>query len=320
VPAGAEHEIRRNSMNKRRILAALAVTSVLALSACGGGGSNPLSGGGNNSGSSGSQVIVGSADFTESQLIASIYSQALQAKGVPVKEQFNIGSREVYMAALKDGSIDLVPEYSGALLSYLDPKSTAATTQAVSSELASKLPSGISMLTPSPAEDKDVVAVTQATADKYKLKTISDLAPVAGELVLGGPPEWKTRVQGVVGLRDVYGLNFKDFVSLDAGGTLTMTALTNGQIQAGDLFSTDPGLLSNHLVALDDNKNLFAAENVVPVIKTAKQNDTVTKTLNDVAAKLTTQDLITMNAEAATGTNLSDIAKKWLAGVGISGQ
>ena len=129
-------------MKKRTLLSALAVTSVLALSACGGGGGNPLEGGGNNSGSSGSQVIVGSADFTESQLIASLYSQALQAAGVSVKEQFNIGSREVYIAALKDGSIDLVPEYTGAFLSYLDPKSTAATPQAVTGELSTKLPSG----------------------------------------------------------------------------------------------------------------------------------------------------------------------------------
>jgi osmoprotectant transport system substrate-binding protein len=307
-------------MKKRTILSAMAVTSMLALSACGGGGGgDPLSGGGDNTGSSGSQIIIGSADFTESQLIASIYSQALQAAGVKVKEQFNIGSREVYVAALKDSSIDLVPEYSGALLSYLDPKSTAATTESVTSELKGKLPSGISLLTPSPAEDKDVLAVTKATADKYKVKTISDLAPVAGELVLGGPPEWKTRTQGVVGLRDLYGLNFKDFVSLDAGGTLTMTALVNGQIQAGDLFSTDPGLVKNNLVALEDDKSLFAAENVVPLIKTAKENDTITKTLNDVSAKLTTADLITMNGEAATGTNLADIAKKWLAGAGISG-
>jgi osmoprotectant transport system substrate-binding protein len=305
-------------MKKRTIFSALAVTSALALSACGGGGGDPLSGGGNTGGSAGSQIIVGSADFTESQLVGSIYSQALQAAGVSVKEQFNIGSREVYIAALKDGSIDLVPEYSGALLSYLDPKSTAATQEAVSGELATKLPSGTSLLTPSPAEDKDVVAVTQATADKYKLKTVSDLKPYAGELVLGGPPEWKTRTQGVVGLRDVYGLNFKEFVSLDAGGTLTMTALTNGQIQAGDLFSTDPGLVSNHLVALEDDKHLFAAENVVPLINTNKQTDAVKKTLDAVSAKLTTADLITMNAEAATGTNLGDIAKKWLAGAGLS--
>jgi len=305
-------------MKKRTLLSALAITSVLALSACGGGGGDPLSGGGDNKGSSGSEVIVGSADFTESQLIASIYSQALQGAGVPTKEQFNIGSREVYIEALKDGSIDLVPEYSGALLKYLDDKSTATTTDAVQAELSKKLPEGLSMLKPSAAEDKDVLAVSKATADKYSLKKISDLKPVAGELVLGGPPEWKTRVNGVVGLRDVYGLNFKEFVSLDAGGTLTMTALVNNQIQAGDLFSTDPGLVTNNLVALEDDKSLFAAENVVPLIKSAKQNDTITKTLDAVSAKLTTDDLISMNAEAAKGTNLSDIAKKWLADAGIS--
>jgi osmoprotectant transport system substrate-binding protein len=305
-------------MKKRTLLSALAVTSVLALSACGGGG-NPLSGGGDNKGSSGSQVIVGSADFTESQLIASIYSQALQAAGVKVKEQFNIGSREVYIAALKDGSIDLIPEYTGALLKYLDEKSTASASEAVTAELKTKVPEGLSILTPSPAEDKDTVTVTRATADEYKLKTISDLKPYAGEIVVGGPPEWKTRVQGMVGLRDVYGLNFKDFVTLDAGGTLTMTALTNGQIQAGDIFSTDPGIVTNNLVPLEDDKNLFAAENVVPVIKTAKETDTITKTLDAVSAKLTTDDLIKMNAEAATGANLADIAKKWLAGAGISG-
>lgn len=305
-------------MNKRAIFSVLAATSVVALSACGGGGGDPLSGGGDNQGSAGSQVIIGSADFTESQLIASIYSQALQGAGVEVKEQFNIGSREVYIAALKDGSIDLVPEYTGALLKYLDEKSTAATSEAVTTELTSKVPAGLSILTPSPAEDKDSVTVTQATADKYKLKTISDLAPIAGEFLVGGPPEWKTRVQGLIGLRDVYGLNFKDFVTLDAGGTLTMTALTNGQIQAGDIFTTDPGIVSNKLVALEDDKSLFAAENVVPVIKTAKENDTITKTLNAVSAKLTTEDLISLNAESATGANLSDIAKKWIAGAGIS--
>src|SRR5918998_75023 len=155
---------------KRTLLSALAVTAALGLSACGGGGGDPLSGVGNDGGSSGSQLIIGSADFTESQLIASIYSQALQSAGVSVEEQFNIGSREVYIAALKDGSIDLVPEYSGALLKYLDEKSTATTTDAVQAELAKKLPEDISMLKPSAAQDKDVLAVTKATAEKYNLK------------------------------------------------------------------------------------------------------------------------------------------------------
>lgn len=303
-------------MKKTFALTAIAAVTALALSGCSGGG-DPLSGDGAGSGSPGKQVIIGSADFTESQLVASIYSQALQAAGVDVKEQFNIGSREVYMAALQDGSVDLIPEYSGALLKHLDQKSTASTTEDVLAELKKKLPKGASLLEASAAEDKDVLAVSQATADKYNLEKVSDLKPVAGELSLGGPPEWKTRVNGVVGLKDVYGLTFKEFVSLDAGGPLTMTALTSDQVQVGDLFSTDPGLTANKLVALDDDKSLFAAENVVPVITTAKSNDTITKTLDAVSAKLTTDDLIAMNAEAATGTNLSDVAKKWLSGAGL---
>ncbi|MFT4043595.1 MAG: ABC transporter substrate-binding protein [Gordonia sp. (in: high G+C Gram-positive bacteria)] len=303
-------------MKKRAVVTTLLAVSAFALSACGGG--DPLSSGDNTAGSAGSQIIIGSADFTESQLIASIYSHALQGAGISVKEQFNIGSREVYLAALKDGSIDVVPEYSGALLSYLDPKSTAAKTESVTKELTAKIPAGLSLLAASPAQDRDVVAVTAATAQKYHLKDVSDLAAHASELTLGGPPEWKTRQQGVVGLRDVYGLNFKKFVTLDAGGTLTMTALTHGQIQAGDLFSTDPGLVANRLVALNDDKSLFSAENVVPVIKTAKKNDQVTKILDQVSAKLTTADLIAMNGEAGTGADLATIAKKWLAGAGIA--
>ena len=229
-------------MKKRTILSAMAVTSVLALSACGGGGSDPLSGGGNTGGSEGSQVIVGSADFTESQLIGSIYSQALQAAGVDVEGTVQHRQPRGVHPGPQGRVHRPRPRIHGRAAELSRPKVDRRDAGSGGGELSTQLPSGISMLTPSPAEDKDVVAVTEATADKYKLKTISDLTPVAGELVLGGPPEWKTRVQGVVGLRDVYGLNFKDFVSLDAGGTLTMTALTNGQIQAGDLFSTDPGL------------------------------------------------------------------------------
>ncbi|WP_026554662.1 ABC transporter substrate-binding protein [Arthrobacter sp. 35W] len=302
-------------MKKAALFAAVAAASALALSACGG---SPLSSsdGGNTGGASGS-VIIGSADFAESQLVASIYSQALQKAGVSVKEQFNIGSREVYMAALKDGSVDVVPEYSGALLKYLDQASTASTTADVTKELTAKLPSDLSLLAASPAEDKDVLAVTKATAEKYNLKSIGDLAAVGGEITLGGPPEWKTRVNGVLGLKDLYGITFKDFVTLDAGGPLTMTALTSGQIQAGDLFSTDPGLKTNNLVALTDDKSLFAAENVVPVVKTSKSSDTIKTTLDAVSAKLTTEDLIEMNTKAATGTNLSDIAKEWLGKAGL---
>jgi osmoprotectant transport system substrate-binding protein len=304
------------TITRRRLSLTMAAMAASALVLSGCAGQDALSSD-SAAGSEGDTVIIGSADFTESQLIATIYSRALENAGIKVKEQFNIGSREVYMAALQDGSIDLLPEYSGALLKYLDTESKASTSEDVVTELGDALPDGVSMLEISPAEDKDILAVTQETADKYSLTTISDLEPHMAELSLGGPPEWKTRVNGVVGLEEVYGLTFKEFVSLDAGGPLTMTALTSGQVQVGDIFSTDPGLTANKLVALDDDKSLFAAENIVPVITTSKLDDTIEETLNKISAALTTEDLIAMNGEAATGTSLGSIADEWLTEAGI---
>ena len=204
-----------------------------------------------------STIIVGSADFPESQLLATIYAKALAAKGIKVETKLSIGSREVYIPALLDGSIDLLPEYAGATLSYLDKNATAHAPADVAAALKAALPKGVSMLTPSEAQDSDGVAVTRATAEKYKLKTIADLAPVASELVLGGPPEWKTRKEGIIGLKDIYGLEFKSFKSLDVGGPLTLSALVNDQVQAANLFSTDPAIAANDLIILEDVKNLF---------------------------------------------------------------
>lgn len=300
-------------MRKTTTLAGIAVIAALALSGCASGDPLDSSGGA----ATGDSVIIGSADFTESQLVASIYSEALKAAGVKVAEQFNIGAREVYLKALEDGSIDLVPEYAGSLLKYFNPDSTASTTDDIVAELKTKMPDGVSLLETSEAQDKDSLTVTQALADKYKLKTISDLVPIAGELSVGGSPEWPGRVIGLKGLKDVYGLTFKEFVPLDAGGPLTMTALTSGQVQVADIFSTDPGIAANKLVALEDDKSLFGSENVVPVIKTAKSSALIEKTLNAISAKLTTADLVDLNGKAATGTNLSDIAKDWLKSAGL---
>lgn len=122
-----------------------------------------------------STIIVGSADFPESQLLATIYAKALSAKGIQTETRLSIGSREVYMPALLDGSIDLLPEYAGATLSYLDKQATAHSPADVATALKAALPEGISMLTPSGAQNSDILAVTKATADKYNLKTIEDL-------------------------------------------------------------------------------------------------------------------------------------------------
>ncbi|MBN8954435.1 MULTISPECIES: ABC transporter substrate-binding protein [unclassified Rhizobium] len=258
-------------------------------------------------------IVVGSADFPESQLLAKIYALALGAKGMKVDTKLNIGSREVYMPALLDGSIDLIPEYAGATLSYLDKSATAHAPQDVIDALAKVLPKGISMLKASDAQDSDVLAVTEDTAKKYSLTSIEDLKPVAGQLVLGGPPEWKTRKEGVVGLREVYGLEFKDFKTLDVAGPLTLSALTNGQVDAADMTSTDPAMKGNKLVALKDTKNLFPAQNIVPIIAAAKVDDKVTAVLNAVSAALTTEDLIEMNGRLANQESFDTVAGDWLA-------
>ncbi len=287
----------------------LAATTAIALSACGGG--DPMSSN-TQAAASTDSIIVGSADFPESQLISKIYAEALRAKGVKVTEKPNIGSREVTIPALKDGSIDLMPEYGGALLQYLDPATKAVSTEEVTKELGTKVPSGLTTLTASKAQDKDVLAVKKETADKYNLKSISDLQPVAKDLVLGGPPEWKTRINGVAGLKSVYNLDFKEFSALDAGGPLTLNALLSGQVQVADLFSTDPALSENNLVALEDSKNLFLSENIVPVINQKKSTDTVKDVLNKVSATLTTEDLIQMNGRTAKFEDVAQIAKDWL--------
>ncbi|MEV7134049.1 ABC transporter substrate-binding protein [Arthrobacter sp. NPDC093128] len=287
----------------------LAAAAALALTACGG---DPMSSSNTQTAASSDSIIVGSADFPESQLIAKIYAEALKSKGVQVTEKPSIGSREVTIPALKDGSIDLMPEYGGALLQYLDSATKAVSSEEVAKELATKIPSGLTLLTASEAEDKDVLAVKKETADQHNLKSISDLQPVAKELVLGGPPEWKTRINGVAGLKSVYGLEFKEFSALDAGGPLTLNALLSGQVQVADIFSTDPALAANNLVALEDDKNLFLSENIVPVINEKKSTATVKEVLDKVSAALTTEDLIEMNGRVAKFEDIGEIAKDWL--------
>ncbi|HDO6757511.1 ABC transporter substrate-binding protein [Klebsiella pneumoniae] len=264
------------------------------------------------------KVIVGSADFPESQLLGTIYAGALEAQNIPVEKKLNIGSREVYIPALLDGSITLIPEYSGALLSYLDAKNAAHGSEDVARELAAKLPEKVKMLQISQAQDIDVLAVTQKTADKYKLKTIADLQPVASQLVLGGPAEWKTRHEGLSGLRDVYGLNFKNFKVLDVGGPLTLSAMKNNQVQVAALLSTSPAIKKDRLVVLEDTKHLFAAQNIVPIVASEALNDAVTTTLNKVSAQLTTEDLIDMNEKIAEFVSIDDIAHQWLVKHGFS--
>ncbi len=232
------------------LLAVFALITV-SLSAC--GSSNPL-GGGEISGDLKS-IKVGSADFTESKIIAEIYAQALEANGFTVTRQFGIGSRETYIPAVQDHSIDLIPEYTGNLLQYFDEKSTATTPDAVLLALFKALPGDLSILYPSPAEDKDTLAVTEATAQRWNLKTIADLATHSAEVKVGAPSEFQTRQTGLVGLKEKYGLDIApaNFVAIsDGGGPATVKALTGGTVTAANIFSTSPAIEQNKLVVLED--------------------------------------------------------------------
>lgn len=306
-------------LNKLKIGAAVAAMVVLPLAAC---GNNPTAGGGTG-GSSSSTITIGSANFPENQLLAEMYAQALEAKGVKVSRKFNIGARELYLKALEQGSIQMLPEYNGALLAALSkggsvPQNITTTAQ-VDQALEKVLPSGTEILKSSPAEDKDTLTVTPATAAKYNLKTIPDLKPVAGKLTVGGGPEFKTRYQGLVGLKKVYGVQFKSFKSLDPGGPLTKTALKKGQIQVANIFSTDSTIATDKLVVLQDTKNLFLAQNITPIIAKSKVNNTVSSTINAVSAALTTEKLTKYLAEVAVDKkSYSTVAKEFLGAEGLS--
>ncbi|NTD87679.1 ABC transporter substrate-binding protein [Agrobacterium tumefaciens] len=296
---------------KQSALAASMATTIMALVASFAfAQSDPL--GGNADTSDKSKIIVGSADFPESQILATIYGKALAAKGVKVEFRPNIGSREVYFPALKDGSIDLIPEYGGAVLRYLDKNSTQNSTDDVLAALKTALPEGVQILSASLAQDTNTVVVTQATAEKYGLKSIGDLKDHAGDWVLGGPPEWKVRPDGVPGFEKNYGVKFKSYKTLDVCGPLVLSALDNGQIQVGCGFSTDPALKSYKLVTLADPLNQFPSQNVLPLISSAKVTKEVSAVLDSVSAALTTEDLTQMNARITAHESYDAIAGDWL--------
>jgi len=306
----------------KRTKIAFAVTAVAALigvAACGSGSSDPLATGGSASKASTGTIVVGSANFPESALLAEIYAGALSAKGVTVQKKLNIGSRETYIPALKDGSIDLIPEYTGVLDQYFNKNAKATAADEVYAELKAAVPATMTVLDKSAAEDKDAVVVTKETAAKYKLKSIADLGPQAKNLTLGGPPEWKTRPTGVPGLKRVYNLDFKTFRPLDVGGPLSVQALKNGQVDAVNLFTTDPSIADNGFVILDDPKSLFAAQNVVPLITRSKVNPTISATLNAISAKLDTATLGQLVKEVVVDKkDAAAVAKEFLAKNGLA--
>ncbi len=323
-------------MRTIRVLTGLAAAGALTLTACGGdptkdptqtevgqeGGGDQASQPAGESGGQTSQpadggggdgtITVGSANFTESTILAEVYAQVLEDAGMTVEKKLEIGSRETYIPALEDGSIDLIPEYSGTLAAYVDKDMTATTEADLAKVLEASLPQTLEVLEFSEAENGDNVVVTRQTADDQGLQKISDLEGKAGDMVLGGPPEWQKRPQGVPGLKKAYGLEFKTFRPLAAGGNVTVQALKNGQVDAANVFTTDPAIEANDFVILEDDKDLFSAQNVVPLIAKKANDQTVTNALNKVSNTLTSEDLAAMNAAVLDGKSPEEVADAWV--------
>ncbi|MCB0924498.1 MAG: ABC transporter substrate-binding protein [Mycobacterium sp.] len=295
------------------MIIALVAAVVATMAGC--GSSDPL-GGGSISGDLKS-VVVGSADFPESKIVAEIYAQALATNGFTVRRQFGIGSRETYIPALQDHSIDLIPDYTGNLLQHFDPANTVTGPEQVELALVRALPGDLSILTPAPADDTDTVTVTADTAQKWNLRSIADLAAHSADVTFGAPSEFINRAQGLPGLKANYGLDIKPdhFVSIsDGGGPATVRALLDGTVTAANIFSTSPAIPQNDLVVLADPKNNFLPGNVVPLVNSQKKSDPLKKVLDAVSARLTTRDLTELNTAVSgnSGIDPDEAAQQWL--------
>ncbi len=299
----------RSSFRAR--MAAVVAGAALLLSACG----NPLQGGAE--GGAEGEIVIGSSDVGESLLLAQIYAGALRNAGSEnVTVRPPVGGREVVVQALRDRSLSLVPDYSGNLLRYFDPDSEATTPEEVYAELRQTLPDGFRVLEQAPAQDTDVLVIRQELADTG-ISTISDLAPHCDDLVFGGPGQWADRWK--VKIKELYGCEFREIRVTDTGGPVTVEALRSGEVQVADLFSTSATIESNGFVPLVDDKNMFPAQNIVPLVARGTLSEREERALNDLSAVLTTEKLTELNVEFSTEKrNPLDIAEEFLRENGLT--
>ncbi len=291
----------------RVLLATVALALVAA--ACSSGSSS-------NSGSSSPPVTIGSTNFPEQVIVANLYADVLQHAGIHTTLRTNLGAREAVEPALAAGQLDLYPDYAGTLLIFLKPNDTQVATQTSTAIPALKQAlgaQGATVLNPAPAIDTNVFAVTQATAEKYHLTTVSSLAPVASQLVLGGPPECPQRPTCLEGLMSVYGLHFKNFMATDEAGPISVADLKNGTVQVVELFSSDGNVLQNGFVQLTDDKHLQPADYLIPVIRKSVDTPAAAAALNAMSAKLTTAQLSELNIKVSVEhLDPATVASQWL--------
>ncbi len=275
--------------NRRYALGAAVLSlTLLAAAAC----SKSSSGGG------ACNLTVGvSGNFSESKIVAEMYGQALQAAGCKVNFQLDLSSRKVSDAALFSGQIDLKPEYLASESSALDASAKVSGDPNNNATILKSLEAkkNVNVLNFAPAIDTNVFVVTKATAAQFHLSKVSDLAAVAGQFVFGAPPDCATNQFCALGLKSVYGINFKQIKKTDFGGPITVNALKAGTIQVGELFSTS--VYDPDFVVLTDDKHLEASDNVVPVIRSDVDTSKIDGVINAISAKLTTDEMLALNKQ-----------------------
>lgn len=256
-------------------------------------------------------VVIATTNFTESRIVASLYSQMLEANGVPTQTK-ELTTREVIVPALEKNEIQLTPEYLGSLTEFLNKQENGSgatqlagedteKTYAEGQRLARKR--SIELLPPSPAQDQNAFAVTQEFATEHDLKTMSELGEYSQQspIILGGGPECPERPFCLPGIERVYDVRVEKFVPLDSGGPLTIQGLKQGLIQVGIVFSSSGAVASDEIVVLADDEGLQIAENITPVMAAAAVTDRITKPINELSAAMTTEDLQLLNAEVELG-------------------
>ena len=306
-------------MKPGRTMLGVLFAAVIAVTACGGAGTG-------GAGGARPDVTIGSTNFYEQVTLGELYAQILEDNGYKITRKFNLGNREIVQPALESGQIDLDAEYLATLLAFVDKdgkigkpttdkKETAATLQKALEQKQ------LTVLDPADATDQNGFVVTKDTASAKNLKKISDLSPVASGLILGGPAECPQRPFCALGLKNVYGLTFKDFKPLDAGGPLTVAALEGKQIDVGLLFTSDPSIVAKSFVLLDDDKHLQLADNIAPVVRNAvlqKDDGTLKRLLNQISAKLSQAELNGMNKQVAVDKmDGKAVATAWLKKQGL---
>jgi osmoprotectant transport system substrate-binding protein len=302
---------------------ALALLAVVALSAaaCGGDDDDDAATTGGDGGSAeipdGPAIKIGAQDFGESAILASIYDQALDDAGFDVDTTEVGGFRDLLFAAFESGDVNLAPDYVASELNFLEAGSATNDVDESLDKLQPLLEAkGLVALDPSEAVDNNIFVMTKDRADELGIESLSDLAEKGKDLKLGAPQDCEENAFCLPGLEETYGLDLSgSFVPLDAG--VIATSLNEGAIDVAVLFSTDGRLADEDWVVLEDDKNLAAADNIVPVLTKElvdAYGDALTTVLNNISSELTTDDVIEMNKRYDIDKDdAEDIAADWLA-------